>query len=87
MKKGRKLRLERLQAKLRDQAAAIADGMVGGTERVLVMGPSKKDPAILSGRTENNRVVNFEGADEMIGEFVDIEITEALSNSLRGGLA
>ena len=61
--------------------------MVGTVQRVLVEGPSRKDPAQLSGRTENNRVVNFDGPSHLIGGFVDLSITEALPNSLRGCLA
>lgn len=61
--------------------------MVGNTERVLVSGYSKKDPGQLSGRTENNRVVNFRcDTPELIGKFADILIEEALPNSLRGTL-
>jgi tRNA-2-methylthio-N6-dimethylallyladenosine synthase len=58
--------------------------MVGSTERVLVEGPSRKDPNELAGRTENNRVVNFQGPKSLIGRFVELEITAALANSLRG---
>ena len=61
--------------------------MVGSVQRVLVEGPSKKDPNELMGRTENNRVVNFPGPAELIGHFVDVRITEALPNSLRGEIA
>jgi tRNA-2-methylthio-N6-dimethylallyladenosine synthase len=60
--------------------------MVNTEQRVLVEGPSKKNPMELSGRTENNRVVNFEGSPDMIGEFVDIHITDVFSNSLRGNV-
>jgi tRNA-2-methylthio-N6-dimethylallyladenosine synthase len=58
--------------------------MVGTEQRILVEGPSKKNPMELSGRTENNRVVNFEGTPDMIGEFVDVNITDVFTNSLRG---
>jgi tRNA-2-methylthio-N6-dimethylallyladenosine synthase len=59
--------------------------MVGSTQRILVTGPSRKDPGQLQGRTENNRVVNFACDDHgLIGQFVDVEIGEALPNSLRG---
>jgi tRNA-2-methylthio-N6-dimethylallyladenosine synthase len=58
--------------------------MLGSTQRILVEGTSKKNPQQLSGRTENNRVVNFDGHARLIGHFVDVVITEALSNSLRG---
>ena len=60
--------------------------MVGTIQSILVEGKSKKNPNELRGRTENNRVVNFKGTDDLIGQFVDIEITEALPNSLRGSL-
>jgi tRNA-2-methylthio-N6-dimethylallyladenosine synthase len=77
----------RLQARLANQAQVIGRRMVGTRERVLVEGPSRKDPAQLAGRTENNRVVNFDGPGTLIGELVEVEITEALPNSLRGVLA
>ena len=80
----KKERLMRLQALVNRQAARISRDMVGGTQRILVEGESKKDPAQLAGRTENNRVVNFDGPARLIGEFVDVVITEALSHSLRG---
>ena len=57
--------------------------MVGGVQRILVEGTSKKDANQLAGRTENNRVVNFDGQPRLIGQFVDVTITEALNNSLR----
>lgn len=77
-------RLYRLQEKIRAQAAAISAAMVGTVQRVLVEGPSKKDPGELSGRTENNRVVNFAGDPNLIGRMVEVTITQALPNSLRG---
>ncbi|CAL1239345.1 tRNA (N6-isopentenyl adenosine(37)-C2)-methylthiotransferase MiaB [Candidatus Methylocalor cossyra] len=77
-------RLARLQARINDLAFEISRGMVGTVQRVLVEGVSKKDYAQLSGRTENNRVVNFPGPAELIGQFIDVLITEALPNSLRG---
>jgi tRNA-2-methylthio-N6-dimethylallyladenosine synthase len=61
--------------------------MVGTVQRVLVDRPSRKDPQVLSGRTENNRVVNFQGPASLIGGFADVLVTEALPNSLRGRLA
>jgi len=61
--------------------------MVGKTHKLLVSGVSKKDPGQLQGRTENNRVVNFSSDNTaLIGDFVRVEITEALPNSLRGKL-
>jgi tRNA-2-methylthio-N6-dimethylallyladenosine synthase len=83
----KKQRLERLQSRILQQAARISRQMVGTTERILVEGFSRKSNAELSGRTENNRVVNFRGIDDLIGQFVDVEITAALNNSLRGELA
>ena len=79
-------RLAALQAQLRRQAAAHAQAMVGTRQRVLVTGRSKRDPGQLAGRTENNRVVNFPLRDDssLVGDFADVEITEALPNSLRG---
>lgn len=83
----KKLRLKLLQDRLNNQAMNIARRMVGNTERVLVTGYAKKDPGQLSGRTENNRVVNFRcDQPELIGKFADIVIEEALNNSLRGTL-
>ena len=83
----KKHRLAILQDQIRSHAAAIAEAMVGTTQRVLVTGLSKKDPGVLAGRTENNRVVNFRADPALIGGFADVEITEALPNSLRGVLA
>jgi len=80
----KKERLQRLQARISSMAAAISQDMVGTVQRVLVERPSKKDPNELSGRTENNRVVNFAGHQRLIGQFVDLEITQAFTNSLRG---
>jgi tRNA-2-methylthio-N6-dimethylallyladenosine synthase len=82
----KKERLMRLQSLINEQAAAISRAMVGTTERILVEGTSKKDENQLAGRTENNRVVNFDGHPRLVGRFVDVVITEALSNSLRGRL-
>lgn len=83
----KKDRLKILQARIIQQAQEISRRMVGNTERVLVTGYSKKDPGQLSGRTENNRVVNFRcNQPELIGKFADILIEEALPNSLRGVL-
>jgi tRNA-2-methylthio-N6-dimethylallyladenosine synthase len=83
----KKQRLKILQDRITQQSQAISRRMVGNTERVLVSGYSKKDPGQLSGRTENNRVVNFRCDNvELIGKFADILIGEALPNSLRGEL-
>ena len=80
----KKLRLARLQARISEMAAAISQHMVGNIERILVEKVSRKRTDQLSGRTENNRVVNFDAGPELIGQFVDVRITEALPNSLRG---
>jgi len=77
-------RLQRLQARLNEQAQAISEQMVGTPQRVLVEGVSKKDATELSGRTSNNRVVNFPGARRLIGQLIDVDITAALPHSLRG---
>ena len=82
----KKARLQRLQTRIREQAAAIARGMIGTTQAVLVMGTSRKDRSTLQARTENNRVVNFSAPAELIGNFATVIITEALPNSLRGRL-
>ena len=80
----KKERLAELQARINKMAQAISESMIGKVERVLVERPSKKDKNQLAGRTENNRVVNFTGNPRLIGHFVDVKITEALPNSLRG---
>lgn len=77
-------RLAQLQHRINEMAQQISRRMVGTVQRVLVERPARKDPAQLAGRTENNRVVNFDGPAALIGEFTDIRITEALPNSLRG---
>ena len=83
----KKERLRILQQRIQQNALDISRKMVGSTQRILVDGFSKKDPGQLKGRTENNRVVNFACDDiDLIGDFVDVEIIEALPNSLRGGL-
>ena len=80
-------RLERLQARINDNARRISDAMVGTVQRVLVEGPSRKDPAELTGKTENMRSVNFQAPPGLVGQFADVVITQAMSNSLRGRVA
>jgi tRNA-2-methylthio-N6-dimethylallyladenosine synthase len=80
----KKQRLQLLQDRITQQALRIARNMVDSEQRILVEGPSKKNPMELSGRTENNRVVNFEGTPDMIGGFLDVKITDVFANSLRG---
>ena len=77
-------RLALLQHRVNQQAAAISTAMVGGVERVLVERPSRKSPRQFAGRTGNMRWVNFDGEQGLIGRFVDVLVTEALPNSLRG---
>ena len=77
-------RLERLQATITANARKISEAMLGSVQSVLVEGPSKKDKNEVKGRTENMRYVNFAGDARLIGQFVDVQITEVMSNSLRG---
>jgi tRNA-2-methylthio-N6-dimethylallyladenosine synthase len=79
-------RLAKLQHVINDNTQRISRAMVGTVQRVLVDRPSRKDPNEIAGRTENNRVVNFPGPAELIGRFVDLRITAAYPNSLRGEL-
>jgi len=79
-------RLKRLQAKISFNAMNISKNMVGTSQKVLVEKKSKKVKTQLAGRTENNRWVNFDGPENLIGQFIDLTITEALPNSLRGRL-
>ncbi len=80
--------LARLQKRIDEQAQVISQAMVGTMQRILVEGPSRKDPDELAGRTDNNRVVNFVAASpnrvRLIGQFIDVRITSALPHSLRG---
>ncbi|HEU4773000.1 MAG TPA: tRNA (N6-isopentenyl adenosine(37)-C2)-methylthiotransferase MiaB [Lysobacter sp.] len=80
-------RLARLQTLLNANAKKISEAMVGSTQRVLVEGPSRRDANELTGRTENMRSVNFAGHPRLVGQFVDVVITDAMSNSLRGRVA
>jgi len=82
----KKQRLAILQSRISRQAMAISESMVGSKQTVLVEKPSKKSPTQMSGRTENMRWVNFDADPSCIGQFVDVVITEALPNSLRGRL-
>lgn len=79
-------RLMRLQAAINVNAKNISTAMIGSVQRVLVEKPSTRDPRELTGRTENMRFVNFPGHPRLIGQFVDVLITEAMANSLRGRL-
>ena len=82
----KKQRLTILQTRLKQQAMAISESMVGTVQRVLVDRHAKKDQREFSGRTENNRVVNFPGNEALLGQFADVKITDARPNSLRGEL-
>ena len=80
----KKQRLQTLQTRINEMAMEISSNMVGSVQRVLVEGHSKRDPEQLRGRTENNRIVNFDGHPRLVGQFAQVSITEALANSLRG---
>jgi tRNA-2-methylthio-N6-dimethylallyladenosine synthase len=83
----KKKRLKILQDRIVQNAIEISRRMVGTRQTLLITGVSKKDPGQLQGRTENNRVVNFSTDNhQLIGQFAEVEITEALPNSLRGVL-
>ncbi len=79
-------RLQALQAQLDAQARAVSEAMVGTVERVLLEGPSRKNSLEQSGRTENNRVVNFPASPAPAGAFADVRIVDARSHTLRGEL-
>lgn len=83
----KKERLQRLQATILQNCRQISLSMIGTEQRILITGYSKKDPGQLQGRTENNRVVNFRSSDDnLIGQFAQVKILEAYTNSLRGEL-
>ncbi|WP_342245984.1 tRNA (N6-isopentenyl adenosine(37)-C2)-methylthiotransferase MiaB [Pseudomonas sp. OTU5201] len=83
----KKQRLQILQGRIHQQGFEISRRMVGSIQRILVSDFSKKDPGMLQGRTENNRIVNFRSANpRLIGQFVDVRIDDALPHSLRGSL-
>ncbi|WP_287029920.1 tRNA (N6-isopentenyl adenosine(37)-C2)-methylthiotransferase MiaB [Pseudomonas sp. UBA6310] len=83
----KKQRLSILQTRISQQGFEISRRMVGSTQRILVSDFSKKDPGMLQGRTENNRIVNFRSANpRLIGQFVEVHIDDALPHSLRGSL-
>jgi tRNA-2-methylthio-N6-dimethylallyladenosine synthase len=83
----KKQRLQILQSRLSLQASHYSQAMVGSSQKILVTGTSKKDSQQLAGRTECNRVVNFDGPSHLIGRFVDVIISESLPNSLRARIA
>ena len=77
-------RLARLQARLDEQVRTISASRAGSVQRILVEGPSRKNSQELMGRTECNRVVNFEGHPRLIGQMIDVQITQAMQRALRG---
>ncbi len=79
-------RLQRLQAQITAQASVISHGMLDTVQPVLVEGPSRRDASELTGRTENNRIVNFSAPPRLIGQIVKVRITDVYTNSLRGQL-
>ena len=80
-------RLQHLQAVLEDNMRRISESRVGTVQRILVEGPSRKDKAELMGRTACNRIVNFAGPARLVGQMVDVTITQAMPHSLRGEVA
>jgi len=76
-------RLQHLQNVIEDNAKRISAAMVGSRQRILVEGPSRKDASELMGRTECNRIVNFKGQPRLVGQLIDVTITEAYPHSLR----
>jgi tRNA-2-methylthio-N6-dimethylallyladenosine synthase len=80
-------RLKRLQARIESHARQVSEAMVGGRQLVLVEGHARKDASELSGRTGNNRVVNFPGDARLIGQLIEVEIVSAFPHSLRGNAA
>ena len=80
-------RLQRLQARINEQANEVAHGMVGSVQRILVEGMSRRNALELAGRTENNRIVNFEGPTHLVGQMIDVVITQAMTNTFRARLA
>jgi tRNA-2-methylthio-N6-dimethylallyladenosine synthase len=82
----KKQRLAQLQQRINAMAVAISESMVGTIQRILIEQPSRKNPQELAGRTENNRVVNLSGDPSLIGQLVNVKITRAMPNSLRGEL-
>ena len=80
----KKARLARLQARINDMASAIGASMIGSEQMVLVDGPSRKNPAELTGKTQNHRSVTFVGEHAWKGQFVKVKITDSYVNSLRG---
>ena len=79
-------RLHRLQVRIGEQEQVVSRAMLGSVQRVLVEGVSKRDGRELAGRADNNRIVNFMGSPGMVGRFVNVKITAALSHTLRGEL-
>ncbi len=80
----KKERLKRLQTRILEMTAEISQAMVGSVQSVLVTNVSKRSDEEVAGKTENNRTVNFQGSKRLIGQFVDVKITQAFPNSLRG---
>ncbi len=80
-------RLKRLQDLVAVQAQRLAQSLLGSVQRVLIEGASRKDTQELAGRLDNNRIVNFIGAPNMVGRFVDVKITAVWAYTLRGELA
>jgi tRNA-2-methylthio-N6-dimethylallyladenosine synthase len=80
-------RLQQVQAAIDGNMRRISESLVGTVQRILVEGPSRKDPQELAGRTECNRVVNFKGPQRLVGHMVDVRVTATSSHALRGEVA
>jgi len=80
-------RLQQLQATVEAHARSISEAMRGTRQRILVEGPSRKDATELMGRTECNRIVNFKGPARLVGQMVDVTITDVYPHSLRAEVA
>jgi tRNA-2-methylthio-N6-dimethylallyladenosine synthase len=80
----KRARLARLQDKIDAYARQVSERMVGTRQRILVEGASRRDAGELSGRTGDNRMVNFHGPRHLVGQFVEVTVTAAMAHSLRG---
>ena len=83
----KKQRLQILQTRLTQQGNLISQSMLNTTQKVLITGTSKRDATMLSGRTENNRVINLCGSTDLIGKIIDVVVTEVKANTLVGELS
>jgi tRNA-2-methylthio-N6-dimethylallyladenosine synthase len=80
----KRARLARLQGKIDAHASGISESLIGTRQRILIEGASRRDAGELSGRAADNRVVNFRGPRQLVGQFVEVTVTAAMAHSLRG---